>query len=190
MSNPCLKIPCCENFCLKSGSNGPSSSELPLLFSNLNLYVKSVIQGPFSSPLSNLTFNSITNSYEPIWEWRGFVRTFQSNGNALPVRLIQSTPFHNGGIWFIQVRNWTIPQNAVAQQYDYLILAFNQMSGSNCFTDFPEGDFLFNDENNSQYYQPGDGITIQFNPNILSQLIAVDVRNEMSLSQGYCSFQS
>jgi len=193
MSLPCLKSPCCENFCLKSGG---ITSPLPQYFSNLNLYVKPSVSGFMSTSQQNLTFNSTTNSYEPIWEWRGFVRTFSGNGNTLPVRLIQSTPFHMGNIWFIQVRNWINSTSPIIINNDYLILAFKSMSGQDCFTEFPSGDFYFNDENSVAsatpwagvtIYQPGND-TLTFESGLVNTLIATESRNKMNLSPGYCTF--
>ena len=170
MSVSFIKEPCCENFCLKSGGTG----QVPQYFSNLNLYVKPVIgvNGP------NYTLNNDTTLYENIWEWRGFMRTLQSNGNTLPVRLIQSSLQHQGLIWFLQVRNWT-NSSSIASQNDYGILAYYTNTINNV-NNYPIGTFTLNDGSIVPQYTP-----ITTTP--LSSLIS-EGKNDISLSSDYCTF--
>jgi hypothetical protein len=172
-----IKEPCCENFCLSCGG---SNIEIPRYFSNLNLYIKPIINDISSTNPDNTkyTWNSVTGFYEPIWEWRGFIRTFTANGNTFPVRLIQSSPQVMGLTWFLQVRNWTNPSNTISQQNDYGIIAYyeNTLQNPNLF---PSGNLTLND-GNSQTYNP--------QLNNLSSLIAADERFPITISSGYCEF--
>jgi hypothetical protein len=173
MSVSFIKEPCCENFCLKSGGTG----QVPQYFSNLNLYVKPVINdiSIINPDSTKYTWNNITNSYEPIWEWRGFMRTFQSNGNTLPVRLIQSS-LQQGLIWFLQVRNWA-NSSSIASQNDYGILAYYNTTNVN---NYPIGTFTLNDGSIVSQYTPTTTLP-------LSSLIS-DGKKDILLSNGYCEF--
>ena len=174
MSVSSIKEPCCENFCLKSGGTG----QVPQYFSNLNLYVKPVINDNSLPNPDNTkyTWNNFTNSYEPIWEWRGFMRTLSSNGNTFPIRLIQNSP-NQATIWFLQVRNWT-NSNGIASQNDYGILAYYTNTINNV-NNYPIGSFTLNDSLTiSPPYEPKTNTP-------LSSLISKQIK----LSQGYCTFQ-
>lgn len=169
MSVSFIKEPCCENFCLKSGGTG----QVPQYFSNLNLYIKPVIgvNGP------NYTLNNDTSLYENIWEWRGFMRTFSSNGDTLPVRLIQSSLQHQGLIWFLQVRNWINSSLSVIVQNDYGILAYYNTTNVN---NYPIGTFTLNDGSIVSQYTPTTTMS-------LNSLIS-EGKNDNLLSTGYCEF--
>ena len=175
MSVSFIKEPCCENFCL-----GTLSDEgIPQYYSNLNLYIKPVINDNSSANPDNTkyTWNNFTNSYEPIWEWRGFMRTLVSNGNTFPIRLIQNSP-NQATIWFLQVRNWT-NSNGIASQNDYGILAY-YTNAINNVNNYPIGSFTLNDGLiESPPYQPETKTA-------LSSLIS---NNQIKLSQEYCTFQ-
>jgi hypothetical protein len=175
MSVSFIKEPCCENFCLKSGG----TDQVPQYFSNLNLYVRPVINdiSIINPDSTKYTWNNITNSYEPIWEWRGFMRTFQSNGNTLPVRLIQSSLQHQGLIWFLQVRNWINSSLSVIVQNDYGILAYYNTTNVN---NYPIGTFTLNDGSIVSQYTPITTLP-------LSSLIS-EGKNDNLLSTGYCEF--
>jgi hypothetical protein len=182
MSSIFIKEPCCENFCLSCGGIAP---ELPKYFSNLNLYLKPLVndnssQNPDST---KYTWNNFLGLYEPIWEWRGFIRTFPVNGNTLPVRLIQNSSVGpsgsgNGLVWFLQIRNWANPINQIAQQNDYGIICYYSNTFQT-FNDYPSGDFTLND-GSSTVYTP----TL----NNFNSLIAADQRFPISITEGYCDF--
>jgi hypothetical protein len=183
MAQTFIKEPCCENFCLRSGGN---NNALPQYFSNLNLYVKPIINDNLITNPDNTkyTWNSTISSYESIWEWRGFIRTFQPD-NAIPIRLIQSSPWNQGLIWFLQVRNWTNSINQIAQQNDYGILAYYE-NNFQTINNFPLGNFTANDGVMNPIYTQGPQGPTTVTP--LEQLIAVDSRNPISLNPGYCEF--
>ena len=173
-----IKEPCCENFCLET----TSTEGIPKYSSNLNLYIKQVIDDNSLANPDNTkyTWNNFTNSYEPIWEWRGFMRTFASNEDTFPIRLIQNSP-NQGTIWFLQVRNWTNSNGIASQnsQNDYGILAYYTNTINNV-NNYPIGSFTLNDSLTiSPPYEPKTNTP-------LSSLISKQIK----LSQGYCTFQS
>jgi hypothetical protein len=104
------------------------------------------------------------------------MRTFVSNEDTFPIRLIQNSP-NQGTIWFLQVRNWT-NSNGIASQNDYGILAYYTNTINNV-NNYPIGSFTLN-----------DSLTIfpPYEPKTKTPLSSL-ISKQIKLSQGYCTFQ-